>query len=574
MAPPGRKAAGRTTSPTAVQIRDFLLQGAMYGPQRAVRLSDGIDAKPAWRCRFSDCPFAKACRINFGHRDTCKGCSRPKQHAMNPPRSLACPPTEPTTSVNKGNRRSTTDGNRAPQQAEAAPPGKTATPNQTPKANKPSDKDPTEPGLIGTTFAHLHPPKCGSKYDPNKNDLEVLGLHELRDIEPETLYSKPMLRPPPLHTPEELVAAAAPFEASEALAAKQAELALTRQILSLVGEANPAIKASALAALEEQEAAVAKLAKKAPGSRLQIEQLRSAKQSQAEAAVKWEQVIAEGRGKAVQRMEQHLKIIDGLSEQLVKRRKMVVAAFQSADQAWAQHHQVRRDQWAALHREFDNKITELELAPVAASLEDNRMQDIAQQGPTDPVASAQQDTARAMDVLAAAQSAVRQAADDQAAAERAAALLKAANPQLARFDCSLDELPSSLPEPQPEQWQLLHNLCTALQLLYQHEAADGDPIPVTFDQLQAGIDVPRMLLGEDIWNRAFPHGQPKGDVVLTVQLKKLLGISLDHHREKLVADKARQESAAVSAAPVIEEAAQQFKKRRRDALQSPGVASG
>ena len=538
-----------------------------------MRLNNGIDGKAAWRCRFSDCPFGTACRINFGHRDTCKGCSRPKQHAMNPPRNMACPPSEPTTSIKTGNRRGTNDGNRAQQQAEAAPPVKAPPPSQTPKAAKPHDKDPKEPGPVATTFAYLNPPKYGNKYDPNKSDLEVLGLFEIKDVELETLYSRPRERPPPLHTPEELVAAAAPFEASEALATKQAELALTRQILSLVGDANPAIKATALATLEEQEAAVAKLAKKAPGSRLQIEQLRSAKQSQTEAAVKWEQVIAEGRSKAVQRMDQHLKIIDGLAAQLVERRKMVVTAFQGADQAWAQHHQVRRDQWTALHREFDNKITELELAPAAASLEDNSMQDVAQQDPRDPVVTAQQETARTRDALAVAQTAFKQAVDDKAAAERAAALLKAANPQLARFDCSIDELPKTLPEPQPEQWQLLHNLWSALQFLHHHEAADGDSIPVTFDQLQAGIEVPRMLLGDAIWGRAFPHGQPKGDAVLTVQLKKLLGISLDHHREKLVADKARQESAAVSAAPIIEEAAQQFKKRRRDALQSPGEAS-
>jgi len=199
--------------------------------------------------------------------------------------------------------------------------------------------------------------------------------------------------------------------------------------------------------------------------------------------------------------------------------------------------------------------------------------DVAQQDPRDPVVSAQQETARAKDALAAAQVTFKQAVDDKAAAERAAALLKAANPQLAHFDCSIDELPKTLPEPQPEQWQLLHNLWSALQLLYQHEAAAGDSIPVTFDQLQAGIEVPRMLLGDAIWGRAFPDGQPKGDAVPTVQLKKLLGVSRDHHREKLVADKARQESAAVSAAPIIEEAAQIFKKRRRDALQSPGEAS-
>ena len=42
------------------------------------------DGKKAWLCRCKDCPAAAAGRANFGHRDSCFGCERPKGRALNP----------------------------------------------------------------------------------------------------------------------------------------------------------------------------------------------------------------------------------------------------------------------------------------------------------------------------------------------------------------------------------------------------------------------------------------------------------------------------------------------------------
>ena len=112
---------------------------------------------------------------------------------------------------------------------------------------------------------------------------------------------------------------------------------------------------------------------------------------------------------------------------------------------------------------------------------------------------------------------------------------------------------------------MLHNLWSALQLLQQHEAAVGAPIPISFQDLQGGLDVPRALLGDTIWTKAFPGDPPSLQSPVTMQLKQLLTLSLEVHRSKLVADKTRQDVAAATLKEPVAILVSAFKKRRATA---------
>jgi len=281
---------------------------------------------------------------------------------------------------------------------------------------------------------------------------------------------------------------------------------------------------------------------------------------------KWEQVCEEGKAKAMAKRDAHLKLVDDQVQQLLGKRKAVLAASTSAEAAWARHHEQRRLQWRALLTQFDNKITELELAPVAIAV-DVEVPAVVQEpasSATDPLAAAQEQTRLANQALAAAQAAHAKALADKQEAERSMAAIREAQLRQQSYEFNTADLPQQVGEPSAEHWPLLHNLWCALQTLHLDEALVGSPIPVSLGDLKAGLSVPRTLLGETIWKKAFPTEEPSESTVLTNQLKQLLGLSLEAHRAKLAADLTRQEAASSQMREAVEEIVTAFKKRRRE----------
>ena len=139
----------------------------------------------------------------------------------------------------------------------------------------------------------------------------------------------------------------------------------------------------------------------------------------------------------------------------------------------------------------------------------------------------------------------------------------AAQPQPAQatFECKMEDLPTTVPEPNAEQWTQYYNLWSALDALARQELVAGIQVPVNFVQLQAGTDVPRQLLGETIWRLAFPT-DPGPDTVLTHQVRQLLTYALKIHQSKLLTDKSRQEEAARAVTVKIDEAVTEYRAKR------------
>jgi hypothetical protein len=505
-----------------------------------------------WRCVFADCHAATDGKLNNAGNLVCFGCKRPKARAMNPPKALRCPPCEPTVSLKKNGNRKEPAGKSGSDGSAPAPPAATGKGS----CNKKQDD---EPGAVGKLFQAVAPVKDPVRHVPDSDKEKALGVTALADVPIEVLFRAPTVAHPPMRSPEELVAGASPMEASEALAAKQAQVDVAKQCLAMLPQDHDG-RQGMVDTLVSLEASLAKMVKKAPGNKLQMAQLRIARSEQAAAWAAWEQVTEDGKSKAVAKRDQYLSFIDQQMAQLVERRKAVISAHQTAEAAWATHHAKRKDQWAALISQFDAKLLEMEATPAVDPAQCPIPIEV-DESDEDPVEAARSQAKMAQEALAAAQQAVNRAVAEKEQAEKSCAALRES--QLAgTFECTISELPKALGEPQAEHWPLLHNLWSALQLLQQHEAAVGAPIPITFQDLQAGLEVPRALLGDTIWAKAFPQDAPSLQSPVTVQLKQLLGLSLEVHRSKLAADKTRQDAAAATLQEPVASLVSAFKKRR------------
>jgi hypothetical protein len=188
---------------------------------------------------------------------------------------------------------------------------------------------------------------------------------------------------------------------------------------------------------------------------------------------------------------------------------------------------------------------------------------------------AQQDAAAANQLLAKLQQqvaeamAAKEAAEKQAADQAQQQQLDLTNPvapvlppHLVTFECRFEDLPAMIPEPAPDQWPDYYNLWMALETLEQQESAAGIKVPVSFAQLQVGIQTPRQLLGETIWKLAFLV-QPEPGSAVTVQIRQLLAISMRKHQSKLLADQGKQQEAMVRVGPSIDQAVTEFRAKRK-----------
>ena len=418
-----------------------------------------------------------------------------------------------------------------------------------------------------------------------------IGLTPLGELDPVALYVLPPVVVPSVGTIDELIAKAPVLEATGALAQHQDEVAALRQALAWLPAGNPG-RPGLEEELAKAEAKVQRLVKRAPSAKLQVEHLRSAKQAQRETAAAQEQRATAGREKALERQQLQLKAVDEYISTLTARRKGIVDAFAAADAAWKQFHDQRKLKWNALCDEIDANITELEVLnnPMAAP-----PSVVAQAGPG-PVAPAQpltgglmpdqgmlaikqaeEDAKKANEALKALQEAHKKAlAAKEAAEKQTSAMLAISNvpAHLETFEVTAADLPTMLPEPQPDQWPQYHKLWCILEALSRQEAIAGMQVPVSFAQLQAGLEIPRALVGEVIWRKAFPGPQPTEEALVTAQLRQFCWMPLNMFSEKLVKDKARQDASAEQTAKDVEAVVTDYRAKRRKASEmDPAAAS-
>ena len=115
---------------------------------------------------------------------------------------------------------------------------------------------------------------------------------------------------------------------------------------------------------------------------------------------------------------------------------------------------------------------------------------------------------------------------------------------------------------------MYYQLWETLERLSSQEAILGLQVPVALEQLQAGLEVPRTLLGDVIWRKAYPT-DPNPQSLVTVQVRQLLSLSLRAQQKKLLKDKERQEAAAKEVAAGIDSVITEYKaKRKRAALEA------
>jgi len=560
--PPKKSRGAQALGPSDAQVSELIrsqkvfLQGlqasrtgvAPRAPSQQARGTTG------WTCLFDDCTFASARKVNFSTNAVCKGCCRPKAHAMNPPRHMRIAPAEPTRSL-----RAKAKAQSGPATTDhAAPP-----PSRTVAVIRRSDTAAVaaeeELGAVGTTFKDV----LAAKLPVHRSvatglPAERLGIAPLADFDVDSLFKLPPAMPQKIPTAEELVANEQPLRTTADLEAQKAEVRSLEQALSLLPEGSKG-RASLVAILTEQQTLLDKLLKKAPGTLLQIEKLRSARQAQKEQFTLLHERAETGKVNAAKGIAALLAEIDTHVALVTERRKAVVTAYDKADRAWDGFHAARRQQWDHLLVQFDAKVHELEAAPLVEMVVDAvQAPQIAAAGvapplaPADPLALAQQDGAAAQNVVAAAQEAQRQAMVAAAAVP----------PHLRTFACDLSEIPDALPQPNDTQWAQLHVLWVALETLERHEGVTGTTIPISFDGLTVATEVPKLLTGEVLWKRAFPDGEPDGKATVTWQLRCIMKESMQKHRAKLVADRAAHAAAEEQTSPSIVASVRDYRAKR------------
>jgi len=575
MAPPDGLALGSLSKKEAEMVRLMRRGQAARAPAPPPAPRDG-----QWLCRHSDCLFAVKKRFMFSSKKECMGCFRPKNRAVNPPLSLRLPPAEPTERRQKATVKADTDArleptattNKATARANAATGANSAAgANQATERVKPATSDPT-PGPVQVAFdAFRAPARPKPVRLAGSTEEEKIGIHALEHFDVSTLYRGPPESPLPLTSADDLVAKMLPVASSQALADKEQAIAITKAILAQCPEWHPGHAQSA-DLLKTQEAECAKLRKQAPCPKVYTEQLKSARQGQLQLMTQWQEKNVMGKANADARLKEHLKLVDALSVALLERRSAIITAHTETAKAWDEFNQKRGAQWKAVLAQLDAKVANAELS--AAAVQTPLMNAIgiadAARVPV-PV-----DTALNQALVAAQQEAAeakRKMEEFQRLCEQHVAATKAAEEAAARmaqdaeqgFQCTTADLPSMIPEPEAEQWECYHVLYMALEHLTTLEAVNGCPVPVTFAQLKCGLDVPRVLLGSTIWDKAFPGGQVNPESVITPRVRALMAASLRKHQLKLIQDKAKHDAAIQAALTDIEGVASAWQAKKRKA---------
>jgi len=426
------------------------------------------------------------------------------------------------------------------------------------------------PGLVGRTFKDTlvaQAPRI-TEVDGDEQDHDVykaIGIAPLATVELNQLFRHPVgPDPPKLDSIYELAAKSPHLELTDTLASKRAAAARAKGALASLAPDDD-IYQKITAELEKQEAEIAKLAKKAPTPAVLTERLKTVHQEQVLKATAQEQVADHGRQKAAERLKLQLDAIDKLSRSLVERRRAIVQAHTEAELAWSVYRTKQKAQWdrqlAALAAEIAKQESGADLTQMVTdhdAADDN------------PLARAAEDAAMITQLTADTARALQEAAALQVAAAIPVPL--EANPLHRHITITEQEVPQVLPELQPQQWHLLHQLWTSLEIIARNETFAG-PLPMTLGQLKAGPTLPKLLLGEALWAKAFPEGEPGEDTVIPRQVRGFLWEFMMVHRDKLLQDKTRQEAAQIEVAEQVAKDIQDHRNKRHRAA-PPATGGG
>jgi len=430
------------------------------------------------------------------------------------------------------------------------------------------------PGPVGELFDDLVAVKEPAvSLITGADEATRMGITPLKPIDTSGLHRLPPSDVPAFSLEAEL-AKVAPVEQAEAIALKDKNLALTLQAASLLPDGHPS-KDGLLKDAEDLKTAIARLKKKAPGDALMIEQLRLARQEHVGHAALLAQRAQVGRDSAAEKKAEHVGIIDKMIADLTKLKTNIVTSFDKSTAAWATYHGKRDEQWKGILDEIDARIATIQARPPAPDPAPAPMLVDAAQGQNAQAAQTEDLLQKALNDAKEAQDKViaLQAAFAQEKRNRAAAAAMCSD-HLATFTCEAADFPTTVSAPGEDQWQELHNLWAGLEAMQRQEAFQGVQAPVTYGQLLSGTAVPRIILGEALWKKAYPDKQPDDSTIVTVQIRAMLWSSLQAHREKLTADQRRQEEAKASLETAVENVVTEFRhKRRRAGEDGLGVAA-
>ena len=109
-------------------------------------------------------------------------------------------------------------------------------------------------------------------------------------------------------------------------------------------------------------------------------------------------------------------------------------------------------------------------------------------------------------------------------------------------------------------------------MLHKHEAATGSVLAISFDQIGAGAGICKRLLGNTIWEMAYPKMDTSvpPDAPVTHQVRQLLVFSLEKLKSKMLEDQQCQSNAERQADAVLEKAVSSYKACRRRASAASG----
>jgi len=418
---------------------------------------------------------------------------------------------------------------------------------------------PSHAGPVGQIFEPMTVAKAPVMAAPDQpvDILKSLGLAPVLEFDRDALYRLPQSRTPvPLCSVEELAAKSPHLAATDLLANKKAEVARLKSSLASLNE-NDTVYATMTAEIDKAQAVVTKLEKNAPGPTVLTAKLKLLKHEQAQKEAQQNQLSDRGKAKAAEKLQEHIRAIDQLSAALGKRRQEVLQAHHEADVAWEEIHCKQREQWTALRASFDVQIAAAEAAHAGPEV------DMAVDGGNVPVDIGRQlleDQAAASNAIAAAAHAQQQLVIQQAQAQ--AQQLKSVDEVERIVALAPEDFPQTVVEPQQAQWELLHQLWQSLETVAKHERFTGMHFPITLGGLRGGLEVPKLLLGDTAWSKFFPGALPTEATVVPLQVRQWLWHSLQTHRDKLLADKSKQDAAYAEVVAELESTVTDFKKRR------------
>jgi len=580
--------------------------GALGGATQGAGRNGERPSRPAatggtWACRHADCRFATKGLLNFAERRLCGGCGRTKTVALSPPASGAIQGAGATAEKAEGDtlaavqakkeKRDRKKQAREQRKAKCVGSASTATGVASQAARPPA---PAAPGPVSQAMAAtlvLADGAAATAISRPALPKELLDQSQLLESVVKAVTSSLAQESmPPLGDPKRAEIVVNDFLGSKDPALKEerkvqqaglvAKLKVAVAALEAGGDATKDALTGVQASLAAAEAQLAKFEKETPSTGYDVKAVKNAKAAFELALQRKRGNALAGAARAAERHVARAKIFQDARDQLAR----LEAGTLEVEKQCAQAHAARTGAAAAVDQEvarlFEAKIAKCNAddaaAQVARAVEVSVSNDavmpqappaaVLDAQPLDPLQQAQQDVKKAQEALAAAQLAhtadLKQKEEAHARAVQAAAV--APNlPHLVTFVCEQSDLPQAIAKPEGQQWQELHYLWAGLEALQRQEALQGYQVPVTFAQLRAGLDTPALVLGQALWAKAFPAGPPTPEAVVTVQVRMLLQLSLEVHRQALCEEQARQQQAREEIKTSIEEAVEEYRGKRQ-----------